>query len=91
MTAVRPLLDRGVWKAPYLLNGREVLQAIDRHGNCVRRVRLSLGVDEEVARAWLEGYLEHVDPLPQLRLVRPIGAAAHVDPGLFVRYLTIRH
>ena len=84
MAATVQLLERGVWKADYLLAGCEVLLAIDRHGNCVRRVRLTSDVDELVARAWLEGYVERVDPeprRPQLLLVRPTPSSARIHPA----------
>lgn len=50
-----------------------MLLAIDSRGNCIKRVRLSPDGDESLAREWLDGLLEHYDPLPrrpQLRLVR---------------------
>ncbi len=72
MTATaRSLLPRGVWSADYLVAGCPVLHAIDSRGNCVRRVRLAEGVDESAAREWLAGLLDHYDPVPVLRLVRP--------------------
>ncbi len=85
------LKPRGVWEGDFLLDGCPVLQAIDKAGNCVRQVRLRDGIDERVARAWLEGYLERVDPVPQLRLVKPLPSAAEMRPGTFVRLLTARH
>jgi hypothetical protein len=84
MTAAVSLLARGVEKAAYLLDGCEVLLAIDRGGNCVRRVRLTPDVDEDIARAWLEGYLERVDPepvRPQLVLIRPTPSSARIHPA----------
>lgn len=69
-TSPRPLevLPRGVWWAPYLFAGRPVLQAIDRHGNCIKQVRVLPGVDEDIPRTYLEGFLERRDP-PALRLL----------------------
>lgn len=64
------LLPRGVWEADYLVRGCRALLAINRDHECVRRVRIRAGVDEEIARAWLEGLLERLDPAPQLTLVR---------------------
>lgn len=86
--AVR-LLDRGVWYAGYLVEGDSVLLAIDSHGNCLRRVRLSVGVDESCARAWLEGLIEHHDPaprVPELHIVPrgPLRSAARF-------YIPVRH
>jgi len=90
MTAVRPLLERGVWKAAYLLDGCEVLHAIDRRGNCVRRVKLYPEIDERIARAWLSGFLERVDPTPRLRLVKPMLPAARMNSATFARLITVR-
>lgn len=65
-----PLLQRGVWTADYLIEGHPVLHAIDSNGNCLRRVKMSPAVDETCARAWLNGLLDHYDPmLPRLSLV----------------------
>lgn len=66
MTALRrpSLLPRGVSYADYLIRNCRVLQAIDRHGNCVKRVKLEPDVDEEVVWVWLEGLLERLDPDP---------------------------
>ena len=88
-STARALLPRGVHRAPYLLNGSPVLHAIDRHGNCVRRVRLA-GRDERVVHAWLSGYIEHVDPAPQLRLIKPTLPAASMDHGTFARLISVR-
>lgn len=71
-SAATNLLPRGVWPAGYMIDGLEVLLAIDSRGNCLRRVKLAEGVDEEIARAWLEGIIDHYDPAPKrpdLRLV----------------------
>lgn len=67
------LLDRGVWWADYLSRGRPVLLAIDSRGECLRRVRLDRDEDEEIAREWLDGLIEHYDPPRRLVLVRPTG------------------
>lgn len=70
--AATKLLDRGVCYADYLIYGDRALLAIDSRGNCIRRIRLSPSVDEGCARAWLEGLLDHYDPLPrapELRIV----------------------
>lgn len=84
----RPLLDRGVWREPYTMAGCDVLIAVDRRGDIVKRVQLRAGVDEGRATAWLEELLERVDPAPQLRLVNPDRRpAAHhareIDPRLY--------
>jgi hypothetical protein len=81
------LLDRGVWWADYLNRGRPVLLAVDSHGECIRRVRLERDEDEEIAREWLEGLLEHYDPpRPRLALV-PRSERPHLSPQLFVSLL----
>ena len=68
--AARRLLGRGVWWADYLRDGRPVLLAIDSRGECIKRVRLVRDEDEELAREWLDGLLEHYDPPRRLELVR---------------------
>lgn len=82
MTAAVPLLPRGVHLAHYLVDGWPVLHAIDSNGNCLRRVKLTDEVDEGLARAWLEGLLEHYDSPARrrahLRLVRPRARPAGV-------------
>jgi hypothetical protein len=42
--------------------GYDVLIAVDRRGDVVKRVQLREGVNEERAVAWLEELLERVDP-----------------------------
>lgn len=63
----RRVPKRGVREADYLLDGCRVFEAIDSKGNCVKRAKLEPDVIEEVPREWLWGYLERVDPRPQLR------------------------
>lgn len=71
-TAAAPKLrDRGVWWADYLSRGRPVLLAIDSRGELVKRVRLERDEDEDIAREWLDGLLEHYDPPRRLALVPP--------------------
>jgi len=61
-----------VHEADYLVGGCAVLQAIDSHGNCLRRYPLRPDVDAECARVWLEGLIDHYDPLaPRLTLIKP--------------------
>lgn len=69
------LLGRGVWFADYLIRGRPVLLAIDSRGECVKRVRLVRDEDEEIARDWLDGLIEHYDPPRRLELLRTEPAA----------------
>jgi hypothetical protein len=68
-TSARQLLDRGVWLEPYTMGGKEVLIAVDRRGDVVKRVQLREGVDPMRASTWLWELLERVDPTPVLRLV----------------------
>jgi hypothetical protein len=82
VSPVRPLLERGVHVAAYLMNGCYVLHAIDAKGNCLRRVRLAEDVDEECARVWLQGILDHYDPLP-LRPVLTLHTNPRIPPGTF--------
>ena len=63
------LLERGVYRAPYLKNGRRLMLAVDRFGNVVKRVQLLADTDEADVTAWLERLLDRVDPVPQLKLV----------------------
>lgn len=63
------LLERGVYRAPYLKNGRRLMLAVDRYGNVVKRVQLLADTDEADVTAWLERLLDRIDPLPQLKLV----------------------
>ena len=85
----KQLLDRGVWEAPYLLEGNvRVLIAINRRGVTCGHVKLRAGVDEERASAYLLQQLERVDPDPVLRLVQPTRPmstrpAREIDPRLY--------
>lgn len=70
------VLERGVHFAAYRSRGCRVLLAIDSHGDCIRRVRLGPEVDETIARAFLQGLLDHDDPQDcppprHLQLVKP--------------------
>jgi hypothetical protein len=65
-----PILARGVYRAPYLVDGVEVLVAIDSRGSARKHVKLRAGVDELRAKEWLEDLLDRIDPLPKIELVR---------------------
>src|SRR5690349_6646764 len=57
-------LTRGVWLAPYLFDGFEVLIAVDSRG-CVRKhVKLEPKINLDRAVRWLEALLDRLDPLP---------------------------
>lgn len=79
------LLQRGIWRAPYLVAGLPVLIAVDRHGVVRKHHKLGPGVDELAAAAALERLLDRLDPLPQLRLVRPAAPAPPrpIDPACY--------
>jgi hypothetical protein len=64
------VLNRGVYRVPYLVDGAEVLIAVDSCGVARKHVKLRAGVTEERATDWLRNLLDRIDPLPQLRLVR---------------------
>jgi len=64
------MLDRGVYLAPYLVQGFEVLIAVDSRGVARKHVKLRRGVSEPRATAWLRAFLDRVDPVPRLQLVR---------------------
>lgn len=84
------LKERGVHWADYLNRGRPVLLAIDSRGECIRRVRLERDEDEEIAREWLDGLLEHYDP-PRPRLVLlPQTSQRHYTPQFFLSLLRHR-
>lgn len=63
------LLPRGVVQARYTLQGAPVLLATDSRGECIHQIRLAedelFEMCEEVATAWLEGLLDHYDPVPR--------------------------
>lgn len=60
-------LARGVYKAPYLVQGYEVLFAVDRNGFARKHLKITQLMNEERATRWLEGWLSRVDP-PAVRL-----------------------
>jgi hypothetical protein len=88
MTAAVKLLPRGVHHADYLIDGCPVLLAIDSRGNCVKRGKLLPDTDEECARAWLEGLLDHYDPLPR-RPALTLHRTPRIPRGAFLAM--IRH
>ena len=63
-------LPRGVYRAPYRIDGCPVLYAVTSAGERLKKiVVLRPGVSEERAVRWFEEILDRVDPRPQLRLV----------------------
>lgn len=73
-SAAEQLLERGVYRAPYLVDGSEVLIAIDSRGVARKHVKLRDGVNEARATEWLRGLLDRLDPVdarPRLELVKP--------------------
>lgn len=83
------LLPRGVSYADYLVDGRPVLQAIDRAGNCIKRIRVEHDVDPDVVWTWLEGYLENKDPERRLRLVPTSAPRPPINVGLMLRMIRV--
>jgi hypothetical protein len=79
------LLARGIWKAPYLVDGFEVLVAIDSRSAARKHLKLRPGVSEERAAAWLEQLLDRIDPVMKLELVNPSTPAApkEIDEALY--------
>jgi hypothetical protein len=78
------LLDRGVWRAPYLVDDVPVLIAVDRFGVVRKHVKLRATVDVVRAADWLAELLDRVDP--PLRLVKPAPVsrpARVIDPSLY--------
>jgi hypothetical protein len=73
--ALHELLPRGVYRAPYLKNGRRLLLAVNRFGNVVKRVQLLADTDELDVTSWLERLLDHIDPVPQLCLMADLPPA----------------
>jgi hypothetical protein len=63
------VLDRGVYEADYLVDGLEVLVAIDSRGNARKHLKLKAGVSYDHAKRWLEQLLDRIDPPTTLRLV----------------------
>lgn len=83
----RELLQRGVWRAPYLVpGGVPVLIAIDRFGVVRKHIKLAAGVSELRAAGWLTELLDRVDPVPRLRLVKSFERerpTREIDPRLY--------
>lgn len=78
--AATRLLDRGIWRAPYLVDDVPVLIAVDRFGVVRKHVKLRAGVEELRAAAWLAELLDRVDPPRQLRLVSTPPPRLELDP-----------
>lgn len=76
------MLERGVYRAPYLVEGYGVLIAVDSHGVARKHIKLMGDVSEETATTWLRGWLDQKDPLPQrpqLALVKDDPPQAKID------------
>ncbi len=81
------ILPRGVWLADYLVKGQRALLAVDSRGALLKLYPLAPDADEDCARAWLEGLLDHYDPLrPALRLMRG-PTRPRLSPATFLRML----
>lgn len=67
------ILDRGVYRAPYLVDGDAVLIAVDSRGVARKHVKFRPGVDEDRAAEWLRALLDRIDPpfrAPKLTLIK---------------------
>ena len=70
-------LPRGVYRAPYRIDGCPVLYAVTSAGERFKKIIvLREGVSEERAVRWFEELLDRVDPRPQLQLVTDKPASA---------------
>jgi hypothetical protein len=72
------LLGRGVWKAPFLINGNEVLLAINSQHDILRFVQLLPGLDEDIEATALEALLDRVDRVTLKLVAEP--APTHTAP-----------
>jgi len=68
-TAVEGAAARGVWRAPYDLDGYPVFIAIDSRGRRVAEVVMFRGLVPSRVKKTLSDILDTVDPRYQLRLV----------------------
>ncbi len=66
--AAATTLARGVYRAPYLVNGFAVLFAIDRHGVARKHIKITQLMNEERGTRHLELFLDRIDP-PRVQLV----------------------
>lgn len=61
------LLDRGVYIAPYLTRGHEVLIAVTSGHEWLRpEIVLDDGIDPKAAKRKLQDWLEQIDPDPKV-------------------------
>jgi hypothetical protein len=79
------LFDRGVWRAPYLVDGHPALIIVDSFGVVRKHVKIVAGVDPIRAADWLAELLDRIDPPRGPKLVRdePARPATRVtDPAI---------
>lgn len=76
--AASAVLARGVYRAPYLVNGFAVLFAVDRNGVARKHFKLTHLIDEERGTRLLEQFLDRIDP-PRLQLVKTPDSARGVS------------
>lgn len=69
-----PTYERGVYWAMGTKNGKPQVFALDSRGNEVRRLVLNddSWAEAEAAIEELWQYLDEIDPVPQIRLVKPV-------------------
>ena len=87
MTAAAVVEERGVYWARYRKGGRPICYAVDSRGEIVKRFVVTHDSLAQAAIDALWDYLDAVDPVPQLRLVKSIDlpntaqrAKPEVDP-----------
>jgi hypothetical protein len=79
------LFDRGVWRAPYLVEGYPALIAVDSFGVVRKHVKVVAGVDPIRAADWMLELLDRIDPPRGPKLVRDEPAARPsrvIDPAI---------
>lgn len=77
---------RGVYEAPYLVQGHPALIAVDSKGVARKHVKLLPGASYDRVKLALEELLDRIDPKPKLELVRDRPATnprrrQHVHPA----------
>jgi hypothetical protein len=82
---VSSLLQRGVYRAPYLVRGLPTLIAVDRYGVARKHLPVPAGADWDRCVLWMERKLELIDPAPQIKLVNPSRPVSREIPAQLYR------
>jgi hypothetical protein len=70
-SSLSPVLTRGVYRAPYRVKGAPTYVAVSANGDRIAELPVGALFDTpELCVVWLEGLLEHEDPIPHLEIVR---------------------